>query len=410
MLKKGTRIGWLLVAISIVLTIWILVRNDSSADTTEGAFTYSDDSKTTLIAYSKDGDSSVIIPGTVNTIANDAFAGNTKITSVTIPDSVTSIEANAFQGDTSLTTVKMGSGIQSIGGNAFSGDVSLTSMRLPSSLLSIGANAFNNTALDSIEIPVGVTSIGASAFSDMQNLETIKVASGNNAYSSSDGALYNSAGTKLIFVPRAKSSITIKAGTTVIGANAMDGNENLTSITIPDSVTTIEENAFSGTGIKSVRIPKATSTIAEQSNWGIEEINGYAGSAAQYYATSHSILFRTIDEPDTPTPNPNPSDNNNTNNNTNNNGGTTATDVQNPDGSVKHADGTTTYPDGTTKDASGKVIQNTGAKHTPDNTPKTAGPIDARYFLCLSIFLAGVGFLIFSRRSKFEYVSKNKNR
>jgi hypothetical protein len=56
------------------------------------------------------------------------------------------------------------------------------------------------------------------------------------------------------------------------------------------------------------------------------------------------------------------------------------------------------------------VIQNTGTNHAPDNTPKTAGPIDSRYYLCLSIFLAGVGFLIYSRRSKFEYVSKNKKR
>ena len=189
MLKKGTRIGWLLVAISIVLTIWILIRNDSSADTTEGAFTYSDDSKTTLISYSKDGDTSVTIPGTVTTIGQDAFAGNTRITSVTIPNSVTSIGANAFQGDTALTTVKMGSGVQIIGGSAFSGDIALTSMSLPSSLLSIGANALNNTALETVEIPVGVTSIGAGTFSDMQNLEAIKVASGNNAYSSSDGAL-----------------------------------------------------------------------------------------------------------------------------------------------------------------------------------------------------------------------------
>jgi hypothetical protein len=233
MLKKGTKIGWLLVAISIVLTIWVLVEKNTNADTTDGSFTYSDDSKTTLIAYSKDGDTNVVIPATVTTIGSDAFAGNTRIASVTIPDSVTSIGGNAFQGDTALTTVKIGNGVQSIGGSAFSGDVALTSINLPSSLLSIGANAFNNTAMESIGIPVGVTSIGSGAFSDMQNLGAISVASGNNAYSAHDGALYNSAGTKLIFVPRAKTSVSINAGTTVIGANAMDGNENLTSVKIP---------------------------------------------------------------------------------------------------------------------------------------------------------------------------------
>ena len=46
--------------------------------------------------------------------------------------------------------------------------------------------------------------------------------------------------------------------------------------------------------------------------------------------------------------------------------------------------------------------------HTKDATPKTAGPIDARYFLVLAIFLAGVSVLLYSRHSKLDYVAKNK--
>ncbi|HBE07561.1 MAG TPA: hypothetical protein DCY73_00655, partial [Lachnospiraceae bacterium] len=92
-------------------------------------------------------------------------------------------------------------------------------------------------------------------------------------------------------------------------------------------------------------------------------------------------------------------------------GGQNVDGTTNPDGSVNHADGTISYPDGTIKQGN-KTIGNTNApaSSAKDVTPTTAGPIDARYFLCLAILLAGIAVLLYSHSRKLSYVSKNSKR
>ena len=57
------------------------------------------------------------------------------------------------------------------------------------------------------------------------------------------------------------TSVTIPDSVTVIGNNAFSGCESLTSVTIPDSVTTIGDSAFIGCNMTSVIIPDSVTTI-----------------------------------------------------------------------------------------------------------------------------------------------------
>ena len=168
-------------------------------------------------------------------------------TSITIPNSVTSIGEEAFSGCSGLTSVTIPTGVTSIGERAFSGCSGLTSVTIPTGVTSIGSGAFYGcSGLTSVTIPTGVTSIGGSAFNGCSSLTSINVASNNTHYSSIDGVLYNHVQDTLIQCPGAKTSITIPNSVTSIEDWAFYGCSSLTSVTIGNSVTYIGRSAFDG--------------------------------------------------------------------------------------------------------------------------------------------------------------------
>jgi hypothetical protein len=93
----------------------------------------------------------------------------------------------------------------------------------------------------SITIPATTTTIQTQPFGSGSGITAITVDPANPNYKSVDGVLFNKAGTTLIQYPQAKSgtSYTIPSGVTTIGDYAFSCAINLSTITIPDNVTTI---------------------------------------------------------------------------------------------------------------------------------------------------------------------------
>ena len=181
----------------------------------------------------------VIITGG-ESIGDGAFSGYNSLTSVTIEDGVTSIGDGAFEGCSGLTSVTIGDSVTSIGAEAFYDCSGLTSIVIPDSVTSIGNYAFSGcSGLTSIVILDSVTSIGSSAFSGCSSLQ----------FNEHGGAKYlgNEVNPYVVLYDVTDTSVTsfeIMAQTKIIYDGAFSGCSDLTSVTIPDSVTSIGYQAF----------------------------------------------------------------------------------------------------------------------------------------------------------------------
>ncbi len=140
------------------------------------------------------------------------------------------------------------SGVTSIASGSFHNCSNLKTIQFPTSLTSIGSNSFYDCAsLSSISIPANVNSISSTAFAHCAKLSSITVDATNQNYKSSSNVLYSYSGLTLLTYPAGKTdtSYTILDGVETIASCAFDYAKSLTYIVIPNTVSSIESNAFS---------------------------------------------------------------------------------------------------------------------------------------------------------------------
>lgn len=226
---------------------------------------YFDPTTGTITKY-VESDTVVVIPSkingvTVETIGHAAFE-KSAVTSVTIPASVTEIGSNAFAGCTNLTsvnyegdwsnlTIQSGNPAVQDAANAPLFDFEFT----PDNTAVIVINYKYNGAAADVTIPSRyqgkpVTTIGHAAFF---NSAATSVTIPDSVTSISDSAFVN--------CPRL-TNISIPNSVTYIGFSAFNSCTSLKSITLPSSLSTIQSYAFCNCGnLETIRIPVSVTSI-----------------------------------------------------------------------------------------------------------------------------------------------------
>lgn len=141
-----------------------------------------------------------------------------------------------------------------------------TEIKVPNSVTKIGVMSFRTcNGIISIYIPKSVEYIDQYSFGCISTLKTINIAKNNPNYASIDGVLYDKDIKTLIKCPEAKTSITIPNSVTTIKEGAFVDCTVLISIIIPNSVTSIGEGGFYNcSSLTSIIIPKSVKSIGKK--------------------------------------------------------------------------------------------------------------------------------------------------
>lgn len=194
----------------------------------------------------------LIIPETVTAIGDYAFAGS-QFEEITIMNAEALKSAkNLFDGASKLKKINLPDGIETIGDYWFRNCESLTEFDLPETVQTIGTYAFFGTKLNQVEIPASVTKIGHYAFSKTPLKEATIRAQLDTTTAAGDYVFANC--TEL-------QSVTIAEGFECVGKHWFDADTALKTVKLPSSLSIIADYAFRSSGIEQIELNEGLSEI-----------------------------------------------------------------------------------------------------------------------------------------------------
>ena len=219
-----------------------------------------------LTAYNGNA-AEVVIPESVDgikitAIGDDVFISNSLLTSAVIPEGVTIIGQRAFRGCDNLTAVSLPSTLETIACEAFEECTSLENINFPPNLKAIEQLAFYYCEeLTDITLPASVKTIGEAAFACCYGLNNINL-----------------------------------ENVEVIEFGAFESCTALEEIVLGENISRIDLYAFEYCNmLKKATVKSRTVDLSESYLTSANEIHGYAGSKAEYYALYNNIPFYDLE-------------------------------------------------------------------------------------------------------------------
>lgn len=202
-----------------------------------------------------------------NVKGGDGIFENCKaLEQVTFGEQVRVIPSNTFRLCSALKDIILPEGLEEIGGNAFGYCTSLTSVTIPRSVTTIGSGAFDNCNITSVTINSDALVSKSYRDPDLSaGFVGLKMIFGKKVQEYILGQDVKSIGEMAFcYCGDALTSVVIPNGVTSIDHDAFAGCANLSYLTIPESVTTIGEGAFwNCKALTSITIPKDVESIGK---------------------------------------------------------------------------------------------------------------------------------------------------
>ena len=294
----------------------------------------------------------------VTSIGDSAFYNCNHLTSVVISYTVTTIGKGAFKNCSSLASLLVGSGLEIIGDDAFYGCTGLTSITIPYSVTHIGKGAFNGMNLEAvfsfIEEPFVINgesdNSGTFSSNTFQNATLFVPEGTTGKYKATEGwncfvnitepsfytpnvwgydiAMKNADGVTIYYkftndetelevtsgdhfysgvvnIPEEVTFMNKTRKVSSIGDKAFQGGNEVTSVTIPNTVTSIGQEAFMYLQITSIDIPNSVISIGDGAFMGCQYLTSVTiperltsiGQAAFYEIYRIETVSSFIKEP-----------------------------------------------------------------------------------------------------------------
>ena len=202
----------------------------------------------------------IIVQEGTKYISNRAFYNNTYITTVTLPDGISYIGPSAFYGCTCLTSINFPESLTYIGDYSFKGCTSLSSINIEGAC-EIGMSFGDCTALSDITLN--------------DYCKTNRSAFDNTAwYNNLDDGLAYIGNVPVCYKGSIPANTTINFKEGVKRLNILTSYpKNITEITLPSTLETIESYAFSDyAGLTRITIPKAVKSIGNYAFSGCKNL------------------------------------------------------------------------------------------------------------------------------------------
>lgn len=237
----------------------------------------------------KDGTTEVKIPETFNnldivSVSSDIF--NDTLKTLDIPKGVTYIDTQRVSNAVSLQEIRVAeenTAYASVDGVLFTEDLK--------ELLCYPAAKTD----ESFTLPKETEKYDEKETFVCGKLKNIHVEEGNSKYSSYDGCIYNKEKTLLLTIPEAKTEVKVP-GTVVLDNTTFNSRSNITKIELEEGITTVMPYVFNYcTGIKELYLPDSLESIEADAFNGVNlkqvTVYGNRGTYAEEFAKKNGCTF-----------------------------------------------------------------------------------------------------------------------
>lgn len=209
--------------------------------------------------------SSVHSLGAINLsiMPESVFSGCVKLSKIEVPESLITIKDFAFEGCKSLTSIHIPEKVSIIEAGAFYDCELLNNVQIPQNVVRIGAGAFSGCkSLKAVSIPDGVTTLSRGTFNGCESLSEVRLPKYLIEIQSDSYSRYGGMG--MCFGGcYSLTHIELPEGLKTIGSYAFDECINLSSVTIPNSVTSIEDGVFyKCSSLTSIELPDGIDNLS----------------------------------------------------------------------------------------------------------------------------------------------------